>query len=222
MVISERLKIIGGYVRQGSRVADIGTDHGLLPIWLVENKTVPFAVASDLREGPASVARKNAAKAGLSERMDVRVGNGLALVSPDEVDDIVIAGMGGETIVEILSAAPWVQDTHYRLILQPMSHAEILREWLYQSGFYTETETLFHDGGRSYVLIVTAFDGNKRAVDAFDCWRGEMDVSVGRPYWEKTAAYLQERASGCIARGDQATADEFAAIAAKLLQLCEV
>ena len=222
MVISERLKIIGGYVRQGSRVADIGTDHGLLPIWLVSNAVAPSAVASDLREGPASVARKNAEKAGFTDRIDVRVGNGLALVSPDEVDDIVIAGMGGETIVEILSAAPWVLNGRYRLVLQPMSHAEILREWLYQNGFKTEVETIFEDGGRSYVLIVTAYDGTKRPFDAFDCWRGEMDVAVGRPYWVKTAAYLQERANGCVARGDRQAADTFRAIAEKLLQLCEV
>lgn len=218
-MISERLKIIGGYVRQGCRVADIGTDHGLLPIWLVENGISPCAVASDLREGPASVARKNAQKAGLADRIDVRVGNGLALVSPNEVEDIVIAGMGGETIVEILSAATWVQDARYRLILQPMSHAEILREWLYQNGFRTQCETLFTDGGRTYLLLVSAFEGGVIPFDTFDCWRGELDPDIARPYWKKTAAYLQERANGCVARGDVAAADAFREIAEKLVQL---
>lgn len=219
MVISERLKTLSGYVRQGSRVADIGTDHGFLPIYLVAQNVAPAAIASDLRQGPAAVARKNIEKAGLFDRIEVRVGNGLALVSQNEVDDIVIAGMGGETIVEILDAAPWVIHPHYRLILQPMSHAEILREWLYRRGFSTETELLLEDGGRDYIVLVTAYTAAEPVTDEFRYWRGELQSPNGRPYWQKTAAYLKERASGCTARGEQQTAARFLDIAEQLLRL---
>lgn len=219
MVISERLKALASYVRQGSRVADIGTDHGLLPIYLVQQHIAPTAVASDLREGPAAVAQKNIQKAGFSDRIDVRVGDGLAPISPKEADDIVIAGMGGETIVEILEAAPWVMDTRCRLILQPMSHAEILREWLYVRGFSTVTERLLEDVGRKYIVLVTEYTAAPPVIDEFSYWRGQLAAPEGRSYWQKTAAYLRQRADGCVARGEPDMAAHWREIAQKLEQL---
>ncbi len=219
MVISERLKTLGGFVRQGNRLADIGTDHGFLPIYLAQTDAITCAIASDVREGPASVARKNIQKAGLLDRIDVRVGDGLTPILPDEADDIVIAGMGGETIVEILDAAPWVIHPRYRLILQPMSHAEILREWLYLRGFSTVTERLLEDAGREYIVLVAAYTAAQPVTDAFLYWRGQFAVPEGRPYWQKTAKYLLQRADGCVARGEPDKAAHWREIADKLSKL---
>ena len=218
-MISERLKTLGGFVREGSKLADIGTDHGLLPIYLVENGIAVAAIASDLREGPAAVARKNVEKAGLSAYIDVRVGDGLAGISPDEADDIVIAGMGGETIVEILSAAPWVKHSRYRLILQPMSHAEILREWLYSHGFATLTERLLEDVGRKYIVLVSAYTQTPVPYDELAYWRGALESPEGRPFWRKTALYLTQRADGCEARGEADAATHWRELAAALSKL---
>lgn len=219
MIISERLAAIASFVRQGSRVADIGTDHGLLPIYLIREGIAASVIASDVREGPAAVARKNIQKARLSDRIDVRVGDGLRPILPTEAEDIVIAGMGGETIVEILGAAPWVADTRRRLILQPMSHAEILREWLYLRGFQTVTEQLLEDAGRQYTVLVAEYTAAAPVTDEFLYWRGAFPLEQGRPYWQKTAAYLQQRADGCVARGETDKAAHWREIAEKLLLL---
>ncbi len=219
MHIRKRLTAIASYVRNGSRVADIGTDHGFLPLYLIENDISPSCIASDVREGPASAARNHIAAAGQHHRIEVRVGDGLETVGPDEVDDIVIAGMGGETITAILEAAQWVQNPHYRLILQPMSHAEILRHWLYTHGFTAISERLLTDGGKSYILLVTAYDGERKTADEFMCFKGDFDLQEGRPYWQKTADYLQKRAKGCASRGETEQAGKWQEIAKKLRAL---
>ncbi len=219
MHIRKRLAAIASYVRKGSRVADIGTDHGFLPLYLIENDISPTCIASDVREGPASAARKHIAAAGQQNRIDVRVGNGLETVKPEEVDDIVIAGMGGETITAILEAAQWLQSPHYHLILQPMSHTEILRQWLYTHGFSTVCERLLTDGGKSYILLVTTYNGVCTPADEFMCFKGDFDPKEGRPYWQKTAHYLEKRAAGCAAHGQNEDAQKWHEIAEKLLAL---
>ena len=129
--LDARLSAVAALVREGRRVADIGTDHALLPVWLVRTGRCPAAVASDIRQGPAAAARRQVEKAALSDRISVRVGDGLAPLAPGEAEDIVIAGMGGETVAEILAAAPWVRNKAYHLVLQPMSKPEKLRQFLW-------------------------------------------------------------------------------------------
>lgn len=103
----------------GSVLADIGTDHAHLPVYLVERGVCPRAIASDLRPGPAEAARKSIRAAGLTDMVEVRIGDGLTPVAAGEVDDIAVAGMGGETIAGILEACPWIRDPRYRLVLRP-------------------------------------------------------------------------------------------------------
>lgn len=200
-------------------MADIGTDHGLLPIYLIENGISPTCIASDIGEGPAAAARRNVDAAGVAHLVSVRVGDGLQTLQENEVDDVVIAGMGGETIAAILDAAAWVQNPQYRLILQPMSHAEILREWLHTHGFSTVCERLLTDAGRAYILLVASYDGAPPPADEFDYWRGTFSASEGRPYWQKTANYLEQRATGCDSRGEITDAQKWRTFAAKLRDL---
>ncbi len=154
-----RLSAVAARIREGARVADIGTDHALLPVWLLQNGRCPAAVASDIGEGPAAAARRTVSGAGLESAISVRVGDGLASLLPDEADDIVIAGMGGETIAEILSAAPWVADARYRLVLQPMSKPERLRRFLAENGFEIIEEDVVAEGERLYIVMTAVFTG---------------------------------------------------------------
>lgn len=193
-MLSKRLAAVAAMVRQGSRVADIGTDHAFLPVHLVESGIIPSAIASDLRKGPCASAEKTVKAAGLTDKIAVRLGDGLSSVLPDEVDDIVIAGMGGETVAAILAAAPWVRDGRLRLILQPMSKAEVLHAFLLTGGFAIDRETLVRDG-HDYVVLCAHFADLPPIDDPFLFWRGAFSVPEGRDYWQKTAAYLRVRAA---------------------------
>lgn len=151
--LSPRLETIAGMVTPGCRLADVGTDHGYLPIRLLLDGTIKSAVASDIRPGPLSAARKNAAAAGV-ENIRFRLCSGLEGISPEEADTVVIAGMGGETIAGILDKAPWVREGK-TLILQPMTRQEVLRRALEKTGLRIERERLVLDGGRIYSVMLT-------------------------------------------------------------------
>ncbi len=154
--LDERLMSAVPYLKKGGRVADVGTDHAYLPIYLLESGISSFAVASDLRKGPLERARQNVEAAGLADRIELVLCDGLSKIEPFAPDDILLFGMGGELIVSILDAAPWVQNQAIGLILQPMSHPEILRAYLLEQGFAILGESLsFAD--RIYQTIYARF-----------------------------------------------------------------
>ncbi len=153
-------------VRSGKKIVDIGTDHAYLPAYLIENNISPCAIAADIGKGPLENAKKVVATSEkLRENIELRLSDGLKEIKPDEAEDIIIAGMGGILISEILSAAPWVKDETKRLILQPMSHAEDVRRYLCQSGFEIIKEKACSDGKHNYIIIVAEF---KNYVDCKD------------------------------------------------------
>ena len=218
-MISKRLGSIASMVRRGSTVADVGTDHGLLTIYLIQQNIASKAIAADIAVSPAAVARKNIQEAGLSEKIEVRVGDGLAPLSPDDAEDIVIAGMGGETIADILEAAPWIKNARYRLILQPMTHAEAVHAWLLQNGFTIGEERFLEDGGRSYVLLYAEYTAAPMVDDLVAIWRGGLSDEEGRPYFQKCAKHLDKCAAGCLARGEQQEAETLRDLAETLRNL---
>lgn len=181
-MLDQRLRLAADLVRQGSRVADIGTDHAHLPVALVREGRCPSAIASDVREGPAANARRTVAEAGLEESVSVRLGDGLHTVQANEIDDIVIAGMGGETIAAILEEAPWVKDGHYRLILQPMTRAEKLRAYLFASGFSILEERVTCVGHHRYTVLCVSYTGTPLAADEALCHVGRIPLPEGDGY----------------------------------------
>ena len=185
-----RLRLAADFVRDGSRVADIGTDHAHLPVTLVREGRCPSAIASDIRRGPAENARRNVEEAGLGDVIAVRLGDGLNTVDAAEVDDIVIAGMGGETIAAILEAAPWVRDAHYRLILQPMTRAERLRAYLFAEGFAIDEERVTCVGGHWYTVLCVRYDGAVTKADAALCFVGRIPLPQGDGYLQTVEARL--------------------------------
>lgn len=151
--LTPRLAAIAGQVACGAHLADIGTDHAHLPIWLLQQGRIASAVASDIREGPLARARENAARHGCLHRVSLRLGAGLAQVRPEECDTISIAGMGGETIAQILQDAAWTARGDHVLLLQPMTMAAELRQWLWRSGYAIEGESLCREDRRRYVVL---------------------------------------------------------------------
>ena len=157
--ISKRLLCCAAMVPPGARVADVGCDHGYLGIHLIQNCGASHVVATDLRPLPLQKARENAARFGAEDRMEFHVGDGLSQVRPGQVDTVVCAGMGGDTIAAILGGAAWVRDPNIRLILQPQSSGNDLRRWLGETGFAIIREELVEDGRFLYAVMEVRFGG---------------------------------------------------------------
>lgn len=182
-----RLSLCAEYVREGSRLADIGTDHGYLPIALCKSGKIPSALACDINPLPLASAEKNIAENGLSDCIAVRLSDGLQEIGADEADDIVIAGMGGELIAAILDGCAWVKDPRYNLILQPMTRHDVLIRRLYQSGFMIARQGAVFDSGKVYTVLQAHFDGTERECGVF-----EANVGILPPDGEASRGFLNK------------------------------
>lgn len=200
--MDQRLETVASAVRKGSRVADIGTDHAYLPIALVKRGICPSALACDIRKGPLENAKRSVAEARLTDAIDCRLGDGLAPIAAEEADDIVIAGMGGETIVAILQACDWIADARYRLILQPMTRIEELRRYLLTHGFEIEREDVAHDSKHWYTVLSVGYTGRAPETDETAFYRGALCGEDGRAFLNRTIAALRCKERG-LSKGEQ-------------------
>lgn len=215
-MLDTRLQAVAAQIRHGSRMADIGTDHAYLPVYLVSEGICPSAIASDLREGPLAAAARTVSAAGLSDRIDLRLADGLAAIAPDEAQDVAIAGMGGETIIAILQAATCWHTPHHRFVLQPMTRAEDLRAWLLQHGFTIEQERLVIDGRHLYPVMTAAYTAAPPPQDDIVVYAGFFPHEEGAPYRQMMAAHLRRRAEGVRHAGDIAAAEALEQTATRL------
>lgn len=177
--LNERLMTAVQFVREGSKLADIGTDHGYLPIFLILEGRISFAIAADINKGPLDKADENIHKYSLDGKIKTALCDGLTRIDKREVDDIAIFGMGGELIVKILDEAPWLKDTSKRLILQPMTHPEKLRKYLADNGYRIIGEALSFDRGKIYQTICAEYDGIIREFDDITLLYGEYILKNG-------------------------------------------
>lgn len=184
--LQPRLRAIAALVPDGARLVDVGTDHGFIPVDLLLSDRVVSAIASDIGAAPLDHARRTAEQYGLTEGIEFRLCDGLRGISADEVDCIVIAGMGGDNIVSILEAAPWTKENAF-LLLQPMSKAEVLRSWLPSNGYRVVAEQLVADKGVIYPIL-SVRGGEMRPVEEYEFWGGFL--LDGDPLQER---YLDER-----------------------------
>ena len=176
--LSKRLESIASYISPGSRVADVGTDHGYIPAWLIQNGICERVIASDIKSGPLQTAVNTAKSAEVYDSIDFRLCSGLDEYSGDEVDEVIMAGMGGETLISILDAKPWTRDK--KLIMQPQSKIPELRRWLRENGYVIEDARLVYDAGRIYLVwLVTG--GEEASADAlpFDILIKKRDPLLG-------------------------------------------
>ena len=219
ITLDERLSAVAALVRPGSRLADIGTDHAYLPVHLVQTGVCPAAIASDIGAGPLDAARHTVTIAGLTSEIALRLGDGLSTITAEEIDDIAIAGMGGETIAAILEAVRWVKDSRLRLILQPMTRAEDLRRWLLQNGFSVIEEHLIIDGRHLYPVLAAEYTAAAPCEDDLLIYGGFFTPEEGRPYRRMMAEHLRRKASGLAHGGDTLTAQKLDRLSEQLIRL---
>ena len=144
--LSDRLQVLADQIGNKETMADIGTDHGFLPVYLWERGISPKVIFTDVSAGSLEKSRVNAKMLYPEEPFDFRLGNGLEVLSAGEVDDVVIAGMGGILMTRILGKDLEKTKSFSKLILQPRSGQGVLRHWLLQNGFVIEKESLVREG----------------------------------------------------------------------------
>ncbi len=210
----KRISAIASLVEKGSRVADIGADHGRLSIFLRQNGIAKSVIATDLRQKPLENAVKNIQKSNI-DNIQTRLCDGFDGICEDEIDTAVIAGMGGEVIAGIIDRAPFIAKKKIKLVLQPMSSAEALRKYLLQKGFYIGTELTIEEDGKIYTIIPAVFDGKVRKRDLFYIYAGERDFSTyqAKQYTKKLYNRLKGERPAFEKSGNL---DEYAALCERL------
>ena len=181
VTLTNRLLMVAGMVRDGRPLADIGTDHAYLPVYLLQNGTIPSAAACDVREGPLRNAAATVEREGFSDRVELLLCSGYDHPALTEYHDFVMAGMGGNLIADLMEAAPFLQAPDHHFVLQPQSHAEDVRAFLYAHGFTILRETAVEDGGRIYIALEAEYTGDIRDCTLSDCYLGELPKSSS-PY----------------------------------------
>lgn len=153
MKLSRRLETVASFVPKGSNLADIGTDHGYVPIYLVKERIAVHAIAMDVRTGPLARARDHVREYGLEDRVFVRLSDGLKELKPGEADCVIIAGMGGELIIKILTEGRHMWDSVGYWVLSPHSESDKVRRFLREQSFFTDKETMIEEDGKFYTVM---------------------------------------------------------------------
>ena len=172
--INKRLLVCSELVRDGAVLADVGTDHAYLPIYLLECGKIERAVLSDINQGPLNKARENSEKAGFIHNVELCLCNGASELKKYGATDYAICGMGGELIADIIEHAPHLKDKNVNLILQPMSKQEILREYLFSNGFDILKERYVTDAGKHYVCILARYSDSDTPFSDSDAAFGKI------------------------------------------------
>lgn len=176
MQLSKRLSAVASLITEGSRLADVGTDHGYVPIWLVKTGKIPSAIAMDVNKGPLLRAQEHIGEYGLEDSVRTRLSDGLAALEPGEADSVLIAGMGGPLTVRILSNARNHWDRVREWVLQPQSELGEVRKFLAQEGFLVTDEDMVEEDGKYYPMM--------RVVRGTSDYRTEVEFLFGKQLLE--------------------------------------
>ena len=187
-MLTKRLAACAAQVTPAGVVCDVGTDHAYLPAELLQSGRCTRAVATDIHAGPLEAARRTLTEAGVLEQAELFLCDGLEQVQPAGITDVVIAGMGGETIVHILENCPWRRQVH--LILQPMTKIPDLRLWLAQQGFGW-SEQVVQEGKKFYVILSARHTGTVRTLSPLEQEIGCVDWQIGSV--RRYAGWKQQR-----------------------------
>ena len=188
--LDNRLKLCADFVRKGAKLADIGTDHAYLPVWLCRIGRCPSAVAADINPEPLRRGQATIIESGMSGRIETRLSDGLKEIKPDEADDIVIAGMGGELIAKILSECSFATDSSKHFILQPMTKSEVLVAWLCENGFKILRQDCCVASGKCYTVLLVKYSGEKHIADELYCYLGELSPQNNKTHLRFVEGHL--------------------------------
>lgn len=202
--LSERLSAIAERIPHGARVIDVGTDHARLPVWLAQTGRAEHIYAADIRRGPLEGAARLVAETGVGSRVTLRQTDGLNGFGAEDADTVVIAGMGGETMAEILSASPWIRDG-VRLLLSPQSKQDVLRRWLCGQGFTVTSEALVRDAGKIYPIL-EARAGAAPEYTRAELFTGKFEKIRGDALFHAWLSQLTQRAAKAAPYDDAAAA----------------
>ena len=173
--ISKRLSTAASFVRDGAVIADVGTDHAYIPIFLTQNGKVSRAIATDINEGPILRAKDNISAFGYQEKIEAYIADGLDGIETKGPSDIFICGMGGELIAEIIDKCDYVKNKNISLILQPMTSILELRTYL-KNGFLIYDEEVVFEDGKYYQIICARYDGKKHSYNEIELELGKINI----------------------------------------------
>lgn len=217
--LSKRLSAVARYVRQGSTAADVGTDHAYLPINLVLSGKAEKVIASDVVDGPLASAAENVASwPAVKDKIILVKADGLDGIEKYQPDDILICGMGGELIAEIIARSDYVKNSGINIVLQPMTKAEILRDYLYSAGFKVTGESIVYEDGKLYQIIAARYDGISRHIGLCEAWLGELNIAEKGDNFsrlvDKTISGFEKKIQGLKIAGRDCT--EYESLVSKL------
>ena len=192
--LSKRLQAAADMVNEGCVLADIGCDHGYVPVYLIQSGKIKYAFASDINEGPLASCRALVEEREFEDKISCVLSNGLEKISLDEVDDILIAGMGGELIADILNNADSDKLSKKHLIINPMTHPEHARRFLYDNGFEIQNEIVVKDGKYYYAIADAVNIGAAIPYTRADLYLGKIEVNgKSKGYFEHLLNYLNNK-----------------------------
>lgn len=222
ITIDNRLKVCADMVSGNGIVCDVGTDHAYLPAYLIENNICDYAIASDINEGPLKFAQQTLIKYHIEDKIRLLKSDGLKNIPSENVSDVVIAGMGGETIAEIISGTQWLK-SGVNLVLQPMTRAGYLRKWLYKNGFEIAEEKAVIQDRFIYTAIRAFYSGYKFNIGKVTEITGRINIETdaGMKYCQNQLSKINNIAMGLSKAGKTEDSQEYQRIAERLTIMME-
>ncbi|MEE1319640.1 MAG: class I SAM-dependent methyltransferase [Ruminococcus sp.] len=211
--LDNRLMLCADFVRDGAKLADIGTDHAYLPVWLCRIGKCPQAIAADINEEPLKRGRTTIINADLCDKVSTRLSDGLKEIRSDEADDIVIAGMGGELIAKILTECNFAKDSSKHFILQPMTKSEFLIKWLCENGYTILRQDCCIASKKCYTVLLVQYTGEIIARDEIYYYLAELSPNTDETHLRFVESHINRLLKQ--AKGDV----RFAMLAEKLQEI---
>ncbi|MGN1442797.1 MAG: tRNA (adenine(22)-N(1))-methyltransferase [Acutalibacteraceae bacterium] len=202
--LDSRLACVASLVKKSDCVIDVGTDHAYLPAFLLQNKVCQSAYACDVKKGPLENARETIKNCGLEKKIETVLSDGLDSVTPQKNCCVVLAGMGGILISEILMRAKWLLDESIQIVAQPMSHAEQVRKFFFENGFEITEEKTVADSRHVYLALTAVYTGERTEYTEGQLYYGKLFENEG----ETTHLYLKRQYDRLKKRYDAICSDE--------------